>query len=388
MIERIDKIILGYVTVSVGADGIASASTRLMRAGLTAAFDADGCFSVPLFVLNKYRSALAGMKYSESGIRGLPAAVIASSRRYGIFCALFIVLCSFLVFGKNIWDVRVSGYERLSEEAVMAELCECGLYPGARIGKGGLNQIELELLSGSEDIGWININRVGRVAYVVIKEKKLPEKPEEESAYSNIVASADCIIESITVKSGIAAVKVGDTVREGELLISGVLPSEVGGGTVNAEGSVIGRKTEQISVSVAREEVVVEYGDPILRSMQVRIFDFSLNIFKKYGKMDFEYVIIEDNEECSLFGIYRLPFEIRRTYVREKNERSVSYTENEIIDTASSRLVSLRTELLADREVLRITTRGGFTSEGYELISEVTVLTEVGTERIFQEKGD
>jgi len=386
---RIDRLIFGYVVFSVGKDGIAKAGTRLLRSGLTADIDGEGSFEVSLHSLKKYRAALFGMEHTESEVRGLPGALLKNRKRYGVLAALVLSFCFYLIFGGNIWDVRVSGNENIDEAAIRAELREYGLYPGCRVGKGGFEDIEIKVLGGSENIGWINVNRVGRVAYVVIKEKKVPDKSEEEPfGYSNIVASTDCIIEEITVKSGIAAVKVGDTVPSGSLLISGVLPDETGGGFVNAEGRVIGRATESITVNIPRKATVTEYGEQRLTELTVKIFDFSLNIFKRYRKIDYEYVIIEDAKECFAFGKYRLPLEIRRTYIREKTEKQVVYSDSELISMASRELLSKREASLAEKEVLRIKTSGGFTAEGYEMTSVVTALCDVGIERIFSEKGD
>ncbi len=384
---KIDRLIFGYTVLSVGREGIAKASTRLLRAGLTADIDRDGGFEIAFASLKKYRAALFGMDYTVSEVRGLPGIIQRNRHRYGIFVALILSFCLYLIFGGNIWDVRVSGNENLAESVIRAELREYGLYPGCRIGKGGFEAIELMVLDGSENIGWINVNRVGRVAYVVVKEKKIPDKGDDRpTGYSNIVASTDCIIEEITVKSGIAAVKVGDTVPAGGLLISGVLPDEIGGGFVNAEGSVIGRATESIAVNVPREASITEYGEERLAELSVKIFDFSLNIFKRYGKIDYEYAIIEDAKECVLFGRYRLPLEIRRTYIKEKRESSVIYSDSELISLASAELLALRQTQLAKKEVLKIKTSGGFTADGYEMTSVVTVLCEVGTERVFSEK--
>ena len=199
------------------------------------------------------------------------------------------------------------------------------------------------------------------------------------------MASRDCVIEEITVSSGVACVKAGDTVRRGELLISGVIPSESGGGFVRAEGVVLGSCSDEVSVTVQRAEQIRAYKEEKLSSIKVKFLNFSINIFKRYGKNDKECVIIEDIKECTVMGRYRIPLGIYKTYVAEVIENEVTYTDGELISIASSRLAKKRIMELSDSEILRLRTQGVFTDSGYKMTTFASVLTEVGEERRFSE---
>ena len=76
------------------------------------------------------------------------------------------------------------------------------------------------------DISWIGIEFKGTNAIVKIVEAT--KKPDiiDEKYFCNIVASKDAVITRIVVQNGTAQVKVGDTVKKGDILIAGWMQGE------------------------------------------------------------------------------------------------------------------------------------------------------------------
>ena len=163
-------------------------------------------------------------------------------------------------------------------------LSECGLDIGKRWRGIDLGLVETSVLSENGELAWVNINRRGTVAYVEIKESKSHSyNTENPQNVGNIVAERDCVIEEIVVKKGVANVSVGDVVRRGEVLISGIIETE--GGTVfcHAEGVVKGKFTDSVSSESKRVETVLAGYENELSRVYINFFNFSVNIFKKYG---------------------------------------------------------------------------------------------------------
>ena len=378
---RIDTFLFGGKRFRVDKGDVSRVAGRFISLGLTAKFSGDGEFTVPLFRLKKYRSALSGIEYTEEEIKCLPAFAINLSKRRGILAALLIVSVYMIFSSLFVWDVRVSGNEEVPTAAVEEELAAAGLSVGASWRSLSFSEVERSTLEKSEKIGWLNINRRGNVAYVTVKEKTVYEQSDDSGLYSNLVASRDCVIEEITVKQGIAHVKAGDTVKAGQLLISGVIPAELGGGFVRAEGEILGSFSEEISVEVPRRESFKSYGEEKLLSVRVKIFKFSINIFKNYRKSNNDCVIIEDVKECTVLGKYRLPFGIYKTYSADVAVNERTYSDKELLTVASSRLAKLRIMKLSDSELIKIRTYGEFTDGGYRMASTVSQLKDVGEER-------
>ncbi len=380
--KRIDYFLLGYVEVRIEPIDMPKAINALLRANLSADFDKEGMFKVSLPRLKKYTSALIGTNYTVSEAKGAVGFLIKNRKRYGAFTALALLAVYFIFVSNFIWDVRIEGNERLADSLVEEELCEAGIYIGRSWSALSRSEAERALLENSDDIGWVNINRRGNVAYVTIKEKNIYDNPDDIKGYSNIIASYDCVIEEITVKSGIAVVRAGDTVKKGQLLISGIIPSELGGGFVRAEGEVLGRVSEDISVEVSRDEDVIFYENEVLSEAYINFFNFSVNIFKRYGKSDIDCAIIEDVKVCVLFG-NRLPIKIVRIYNQPVSTKHITRTDKELTSVAAYRLSKVRHLKLCDAQLLRMSTYGEFTDDGYKMSSSVTVLRDVGEERYF-----
>ena len=216
-----------------------------------------------------------------------------------------------------------------------------------------------------------------------IQEKNVYNNSDSDDSYSNIVAVADCVITDITVRSGIAMVKPGEAVKKGQLLISGVIPADLGGGFIRADGDVCGTVNEELSVLVERKEQKKLYKQEELLKVDVKIFGFSINIFKRYGNSTDSCVIIEDTNECMIMGQYRLPIEIKKTYARKSYFQIFDYSDKELVSIASERLSMLREIKLSSSELVKIRNYGAFTDDGYKMTSIVTVLRDIGEEKFF-----
>ena len=113
-----------------------------------------------------------------------------------------------------MWDIRIEGCDESYSDEIRKELTACGFSVGSSWSETDLGELEIEFLSKSQNVSWLNINRRGTVAYVTVLEKQVHEE-EKKEGYSNIIAECDAIIEEITVIHGVASVKVGDSVKKG-----------------------------------------------------------------------------------------------------------------------------------------------------------------------------
>ncbi len=385
---RIDHYVLGYKIFTVSEEDRAAALSALLKRNLSAKMNSSGQICVSLIKTKKYEKALSNVKHESSSVKGLPSSLLEYRYRYGIILGIMLSIVYILLAFSFVWDIRIDGDGDVYGAKVEEELSQNGFSIGKSWRSFSLSSLETEILEKTDNIGWINISRRGAVAYVSVRAKNVPESETEDSGgYSNIVASRDCIIEEITVKSGIACVKAGDTVKRGQLLISGVIPSELGGGFVRAEGEIFGVLSESVEVNIPKEEAKKTYSKNEIAEISINIFKFSLIFLKKYGNTPNDCVIIEDKEKCLLFGKYRIPFEIRKVYVQKAEEVNATYTEKEMISIASSRLNALMKYSFSSSEVLKMKTVGEFTAEGYKLVTYATVSKDIGEERFFSDEG-
>lgn len=381
---RIDTLIFGYRVFSVKPKDTAKALTALLRHNMTVKIK-DNSFIVKESDAKRIEKILTNrVEFCKSEMRGLGGFVYKNRLRIGFFVAVFLSALLFLFSGLVVWDVRVEGSEYGYEEEIKKDLAECGFSSGTLWHKVDKSELEVTMLQKSEYISWININRRGTVAYVNVIDKVVHEEKEEKTGYSNVVASSDAIIEEITVSRGIAMVKVGDSVKKGDILICGVLPMENGGGYCYAEGTVIGRVSDVVSViAEAKSEEKLE-NKKVISEITLNFFNFPINIFKSYRNFDNDYDIIECDEEYFLPGGSKLPVSLHKKYISLYTRTLITLSSQEQTLLASKMLSEALSDRLSGATLLRINTQGEFNSRGYSLSASIVLSENIGYDAPFE----
>ena len=367
------EFLLGYRIISPDEDYLTEAIRILFKAGIPFRVRA-GKIHLSYSVFKRAWGILDIQRIKSLsvflGVRGFFSRLILKK---GVVIGLFSVFLLTLLSSNTVFDIRVSGVENISEDTVLSALSDNGLSIGASWLLLDTERVESDVLARTDNIAWININRRGSVAYVEVREKEVKEEPKY--TYSSIVAKYDCVIEDITVLSGYAMVSVGDTVKRGDVLISGV-PNEEGGDFVCAEGRVKGRVNDRIFVAEDRITIKTTEKEAGAIGFSIKIFKKQINIFKIYGNSTDEYDIIENEYEYKLLG-KRIPLSLithsKTDYIKTK----VSMTDEELIFTVREKTAEEILSLTEGSDLLSLKSDGRFTDNGYILYTDVVFLTDV-----------
>lgn len=380
----IAELLLGYCTFTVREEDVAACAQIFLQRGVSVRFRRN-TFTADTFKSAKIEKILNGnIEYSKSELKGFGGFLYKNRKRYGVMVGIILSLVLYAISKDIVWDVRVEGCDERFAKEVIAELDSCGFSVGTRWSETDVNELEVEVLSNSETVSWLNINRRGTVAYVSVLEKQVHEE-EKKEGYSNIVASCDAVIEEITVIHGVANVKVGDSVKKGDLLISGVLPSELGGGFCYAEGEVLGRISDSISVSVPESQALKNEIDRSLDRFDVKFFGFSVNIFNSYRNYGFDCDIIDTEKSIVLFG-RRIPISVSKSSAVYYSVEEAKLTDEEMVREASDKMSRLLSERLRESSLLKIKTYGEFTDGAYEMVSDFVCMERIDCNLPFEVK--
>lgn len=146
-------------------------------------------------------------------------------RRLGLLlsaaAAGLLLLCSTLF----IWQIEVAGCETLTEGQVLRALEDCGVSRGSYWPSLSADLVRSRMLTRLPELAWMTVNVNGSRAIVLVSERK--EKPEIylESSASDIIAGKTGIITKMSVLNGKTLVQPGQSVVEGEVLVSGTMDS-------------------------------------------------------------------------------------------------------------------------------------------------------------------
>lgn len=155
--------------------------------------------------------------------RGVPFLVRRFRKRYvlwggmGAFCILLYVVSSY------IWVINVSFPEGISGQQLMDELAALGVHTGVRVSSIDVDSVQSKMMEKFEKLSFIALNINGNELDIDLQVRK--EKPVmvDTDAISSIVARKTGVITKMNVKSGFPLKKVGQTVLQGEMLVSALM---------------------------------------------------------------------------------------------------------------------------------------------------------------------
>ena len=379
---RLDERILGYHKGEVAPEDNCKLVNSMLRLDVCAKVKPSGEFSISSRDKAKLTAYLKSkIRFKLGKTLGLYGFLLDIRHRYGVLIGLVIITLFFAFSSRLVWDIRISGNERLSDYEIESALLDLDLHVGSRFLKIDKNAIETEMLSKNKDIAWISVNRRGTVVYVdIIESENIGLTEEEGYPFSNIVADRDGVIEEITVDSGIAAVKVGDVVKKGDILISGVIENERGVILCRASGSV--RASGVIDVSAESLAEITEKTPKRHRLKELRLilFNFSINIFKNYGNSGEGCDIIRENRKIALFDKFRLPIKIEKAYAVEYAQTTRTRSHDEMTDVAKRELDGKIYSMFKDADILKLRTTGEFLDGVYRVTSRVVYSSDIGKE--------
>ena len=120
---------------------------------------------------------------------GFPFFIAPLKKRWGFFTgmALFAVIISVLT--GFIWNVDITGNNRISTAQLQSYLEQNGVSIGERWADVNRKKLSYRMLSDFDDIAWAHINKIGTTARLEIDEATAPptEKTEKEKAQGTII---------------------------------------------------------------------------------------------------------------------------------------------------------------------------------------------------------
>lgn len=176
-----------------------------------------------------------------------------------------------------------------------------------------LLQIKNKILEASKDkIEWINIERVG-MKYLVKIEPKKSKNPQEELKYCHVIAIKDGTISKIISQNGTEITDVNDSVKKGDILISGDIKlNETTKNHVCATGKVYAKTWYTIDVSTTKTYEEKRKKSNFRYNLLLNYKNKSQKIFKSRIKNSIE----ENNKIIDLFGL--------KLYVQKEYESEIN----------------------------------------------------------------
>lgn len=162
--------------------------------------------------------------------QGLPFWLAKIKLHIWFFAGAVMVLFLLISLSQRIWDIRFDGNCYYGNEKLERFLTEIHINSGMKTNEVDCAGLSAQIRENFPRVTWASAEIDGCKLIIHIKENELLE-PEIETKIENseqdaydLIAEKDGMIEQIFVRNGISQVEVGQSVKKGEILISGNIP--------------------------------------------------------------------------------------------------------------------------------------------------------------------
>lgn len=244
---------------------------------------------------------------------------------------LFLVL-SFVLPGR-IFFIHVVGNERVPDRLILSQAEECGIVFGIKAVQVRSENVKNRLLAKLPQLQWLGITTEGSVATIQVKERSEPEdQPVQNNVVSSIVAARDGILAQMTVYRGNPLFRVGQSVKEGDVIVSGYTDCGIKLKAERAQAEVFAytmRENQFVAPSptVCRGELTEKH-----TCYRLRIGKKVINLCNHSGILDTTCVKMYSEENWNLPGGFDLPVSVIKVTTlyyqpaETENNREEAYT--------------------------------------------------------------
>ncbi len=190
--------------------------------------------------------------------RGVPFLFAKLQKRKALMVGAVAFSVILYVLSSYVWFIDIQGTERVKTEQILMIARENGLEIGRT--KSSFDPDEVEKAIGNmQEIAWVGIQIKGTKVIIEVAEKVLPDVVADQSIPAHLVAKQDGLVQDIIVLAGTPAVKSGDTVQKGQILISGyVYANELNAGNIEQPQASLAEPKKIRARGIVRARVWLE----------------------------------------------------------------------------------------------------------------------------------
>ena len=267
---------------------------------------------------------------------GFPFVFSRYKKRWGLILGAIIFMTFLEIMSSFIWVIEINGNVNVKSEEIIGALNQMGIYEGVPSGNISPKNDSQRLLLKMDKLAWASLNIEGCRLSVNVTEMQKKENANNKPC--NLKAEFDGVIKKIDLKSGNSVVKVGDTVKKGDVLVSGIIENAGGTRFVSSEGVVTAEITRTFKVSKPyTENKVIETGKKKERNV-LEIFTLKIPLF-----------LGDETEQCNttffekqlkLFGV-GLPIRVYKKEYRYTQKAEIKKTADEIKSELNEKMEKL-----------------------------------------------
>ena len=304
-------------------------------------------------------------------------------RRWWFLLGMTVFAGMIYILSLFVWQIDIDGNRKYTDALILQALAQMDVKTGCRKSEIDLPKIEEELRIMYNEITWVSASIAGTKLQIELREGDLKisgssgggqtgnvkrvenreNNPKTQNGESetdlpaNLVSDEDAIITNLVVRRGTVAVRYGDEVKKGDVLIEGKVYIYNEDETLKkvdyltAEGDVFGKYQELYEKHYQRKHEVRSYKGKNYRELGVAIVgkSFRLPVWENILKKQLEGNTLSEvwswKKQFRLTPTFYLPFALEYTeYVPYENVVE-EYTDEVIKKMAEEELQKYLNEL-------------------------------------------
>ena len=334
-----------------------------------------------------------------TGRYGLPFFLHRYRRRKIFFVGACMSVCMIYFLSLFIWNIDIRGNYTRTDETLLRFLETRHVEHGMRIANVDCGRIVKDIRKEYDDIIWVSASVEGSRLIIQIKENEdsfenkadLEDENKQEEADGqdgiNLVADQDCVITEMITRKGTPAVHVGDEVKKGDLLVSGIVEvkndnQEVTGYQMQkADADIQGRTTIEYRDAWPLVYEEKEYQEPVKEELFVRIGSWLFWLGNKKNTFESSEALLKNHQLC-IGEHFFLPIYYGNRVTKPYVSTEVPYEKEELRRILSERFMKECKELEKKGvEIIENNVKIYTEKEQAEARGTLTVLQKIGTEQ-------
>lgn len=212
-------------------------------------------------------------------------------KRFSLVIGAVMFIGIIFYLSTYIWGIEIQTKKNLPPFEIRQQLFNMGIKPGISKKDISVKEIEKKLEDVNTDILWIRVRVEGSTLKVLIEEKINPPK-ENKGQLGNLVAKMDGEVNRIYAYAGRSAVKIGDFIKAGDVVIEGIDGREDGEFQVEPSGIVMANTFYEKTMEVKINGTVLERNGEKDSDIYIKFFGKRIYLkkiiknFKEYDKIE------------------------------------------------------------------------------------------------------
>lgn len=298
---------------------------------------------------------------TPAGRKGMPYFLARFRKRYAFWVGMGLSMAAVCVLSSFVLTIEVKGNTTVPTAQILTELRRQGL--GIGTFGPGLDErtVGNKVLLQLPQLSWLSINLYGTRAEVLVREAVEAPELVDAQEYGSVVARASGIVTRVEALTGEAVVKVGDTVLEGETLISGTVhlegpaysdKPEIGQIQVRASGRVYARTWRTMAAQLPLEAQVKRYTGEETNLWSVTALGRRTDFFGKGGISFDRYDKISHTWTLTLPGGEEMPLAVQRETCRAYELETLAVEPDAAEAMLKERLLEALEEAVGEGEIV------------------------------------